>query len=169
MTPLLLAAAMLAAGPTFAYLGQSSEGLGGFTIRLEEGWTAKLPGGDVAPKLRETREPEFLGPRDARLHVDRLLAPSPELLKATIQELGQAEQRNSEGFRPLHFRGRHGGLYLLVRKHGNTQPYWEIAKMTLGKELFSLVAAYGSKPRSADLDRLEAMIRSLEPYPTPSG
>lgn len=165
--PLLLALAVSQLLPTRCFMpAQPDDGLGGFSMQLGEGWRPKLPGPPIGKNELSIREPAFLGPRNARMSILRMLKPDPDLLRALPQELDAARARNPESFHDLNRKGYIGGFYAMpIKKH--SKGLWIVGKTTSGKDMFSLSLEADSPFKESEMNALVAMLSTLRPEDMP--
>ncbi len=148
----------------YVSLGDVDEQLGAFSMQVLDGWTPKAPGEKLGHGMISVREPTFAGPRGMVMHILWQQKPDPDVLKAAITELDGARTRDPEAFRDVNIHGLHGGLYTLVHRSRLARPVWIIAKMTHNKELVNLTIESDRPFKPAEMDQVETMVRSIEPY-----
>lgn len=148
----------------YVSVANPEEQLGGFSIQLANGWTPKAPGEKLGKALESVREPAFQGPRGMQMHVLWQQKPDPEVVKAFVTEMEHAREHDPKGFRDVNVHGLHGGLYTLTHKPRKTNSTWIIAKMTYEKDLVNLTIETMRPLKAAEMDEIEIMVRSLQPY-----
>ena len=143
---------------------KAEDQLGGFSIQLLNGWSPKAPGEKLGKGLESVREPSFQGPHGMQMQILWQQKPDPEVMKAFVAEMEKARQQDPEGFRDLNVNGLHGGIYTLTHKSRKSKSVWIIAKMTYEKDLVNLTIESDRPLKTQDMDQIEIMVRSLQPY-----
>lgn len=146
------------------FAGSPDDDLGGFSIQLDPGWRAKLPSAPLDKHTLVARSGEFYGPKNEFMTVLWMLKPTEELLRAVPKELTAASTKNRDDYRDVTVKGRTGAIYVQVSKGRGPRDIWVIAKLTDGREIVNVTIKEPKRPNSDQLDRIEAMVRSLDPY-----